>query len=209
LGCNESDERLDRQRTAGWRTTYYSNRNELSQRACYALPGFLWLYSLEEREAPAFDEEAVKKNMESRKKTEKPTAESLDCGCPGSNARVLNPQPVTRIGEKEPAASTSELRQWPCQIKLVPANASYFDQAHLLIAADCTAYAYPNIHQDFMRGKITLIGCPKLDEVEYADKLGEILKQHEIKSITVLRMEVPCCKGLVNSLTKAMKDREH
>jgi NAD-dependent dihydropyrimidine dehydrogenase PreA subunit len=162
--------------------------------------------SLEEREAPAFDEEAVKKNMESRKKTEKPTAESLDCGCPGSNARVLNPQPVTRIGEKEPAASTSELRQWPCQIKLVPANASYFDQAHLLIAADCTAYAYPNIHQDFMRGKITLIGCPKLDEVEYADKLGEILKQHEIKSITVLRMEVPCCKGLVNSLTKAMKD---
>lgn len=162
--------------------------------------------SLEEREAPAYDEEAVKKNRERSKPSK---SESLIGGCPGTTAQVLTSNPGFLGGGtdvRQAAASASQLRQWPCQIKLVPANASYFDQAHLLIAADCTAYAYPNIHHDFMKGKITLIGCPKLDAVDYADKLNEILSQHEIKSITVLRMEVPCCNGLVNSVKKAMED---
>ncbi len=161
--------------------------------------------SLEEREAPAFDEEAVKENME---KIKKATAQSLPCGCPGITAQILTPGPSipSPADMEQQAAVASQLLQWPCQIKLVPANASYFDQAHLLIAADCTAYAYAGIHHDFMQDKITLIGCPKLDDVEYADKLTEILSQHEIKSITVLRMEVPCCTGLVNSVKKAMQD---
>ena len=98
----------------------------------------------------------------------------------------------------------SQLRQWPCQIKLVPANAPYLNNAHLLVAADCTAYAYANIHQDFMRNKITLIGCPKLDNADYSDKLAEILKHNEIKSITVLKMEVPCCNGLAYAVRNAL-----
>ncbi len=100
----------------------------------------------------------------------------------------------------------SQLRQWPCQIRLVPVNAPYLENASLLIAADCTAYAYADIHRDFMRNKITLIGCPKLDAVDYAEKLTAILQAHEIKSLTILRMEVPCCGGLVNAVTTAMKN---
>lgn len=98
----------------------------------------------------------------------------------------------------------SQLRQWPCQIKLIPVDAPYLTNAHLLIAADCTAFAYANIHQEFMRNKITLIGCPKLDEIDYSEKLTEIIKRHEIRSITVLRMEVPCCGGIVHAVKKAL-----
>lgn len=154
-----------------------------------------------EREATPFDEEAVKKHL-ARKNAANPS--SLPCGCPGTQARSLNkektpapyPQPVKNV--------QSELRQWPCQLKLVPVNAPYLDNAHLLIAADCTAYAYAGLHRDFMRNRITLIGCPKLDDGDYTDKIAAILENHEIKSITVLRMEVPCCGGIVNAVKNAL-----
>ena len=100
----------------------------------------------------------------------------------------------------------SQLAQWPCQIKLVPVNAPYFQGAKLLIAADCTAYAYANVHQEFMRGKVTIIGCPKLDDVDYSEKLTQILENNDIKSVTILRMEVPCCGGLETAAKKALKE---
>lgn len=100
----------------------------------------------------------------------------------------------------------SQLGQWPCQIQLAPVNAPYFNGAKLLIAADCTAYAYANVHQEFMKGRITLIGCPKLDDVDYSEKLTQILAQNDIKSVTVLRMEVPCCGGLEMAVKKALQD---
>ena len=104
------------------------------------------------------------------------------------------------------AGNISRLAQWPCQIKLVPTRAPFFSGAELLIAADCTAYAYARIHEDFMRGRVTLIGCPKLDGVDYAGKLTEILAQNEIRSVTVLRMEVPCCGGLEYAVSNALRD---
>ncbi len=159
--------------------------------------------TLEEREAPAFDEEAVKKHMETR---QNPVPEKLACGCPGAQARAIAREDATPVltaaGNAVPAAS--QLRQWPCQIKLVPVNAPYFDNAHLLVAADCTAYAYAGIHNDFMRNKITIIGCPKLDNIDYTEKLTDILRAHEIKSVTVLRMEVPCCGGIANAVKQAL-----
>lgn len=100
----------------------------------------------------------------------------------------------------------SQLAQWPCQIKLVPVNAPYFQGEKLLIAADCTAYAYANVHQEFMRGKVTIIGCPKLDDVDYSEKLTQILENNDIKSVTILRMEVPCCGGLEMVAKKALKE---
>lgn len=106
-----------------------------------------------------------------------------------------------------PAVSQpSQLAQWPCQIKLVPVNAPYFQGAKLLIAADCTAYAYANVHQEFMRGKVTIIGCPKLDDVDYSEKLTQILENNDIKSVTILRMEVPCCGGLEMAAKKVLKE---
>lgn len=162
--------------------------------------------TIEEREANAFDDESVKKQMEAARPA--PVTEKLACGCPGTQARTIDrkeapvsqPQPVA--GYAQPVGS--QLRQWPCQIKLVPVNAPYFDNAHLLVAADCTAYAYANIHNEFMRNKITVIGCPKLDNVDYSEKLTGILQAHEIKSVTVLRMEVPCCGGIVNAVKQAL-----
>lgn len=156
--------------------------------------------TIEEREAAPFDEAAVKKQMENKNA---PATPALVCGCPGTQARSINKEKPAGPSPR-PASTGSELRQWPCQLKLVPVNASYFDNAHLLLAADCTAYAYAGIHQDFMRSKITLIGCPKLDETDYAKKLTAILKSHDIKSITVLRMEVPCCGGIVNAVKNAL-----
>lgn len=103
-------------------------------------------------------------------------------------------------------AGISRLRQWPCQIKLVPVNAPYFHKAKLLIAADCTAYTYADFHRDFMKGKITLIGCPKLDGADYSDKLTEIIKNNDIRSVTILRMEVPCCGGLEMAVKKALQN---
>ncbi|NLK00367.1 MAG: 4Fe-4S binding protein [Clostridia bacterium] len=158
--------------------------------------------SLEERTAKPFDEIAVKKRMRKRQAKK----ETLDCGCPGTLAKVIERKSqVTEVPRETVMPDyASQLRQWPCQLKLVPTNAPYFDNAHLLIAADCTAFAYANIHDEFMRNKITLIGCPKLDNSDYADKLTEILENNEIKSMTILKMEVPCCNGLVNMAKKAL-----
>ena len=121
--------------------------------------------------------------------------------CPGSQARAI--QTAGTAGA--PVSAPSQLRQWPVQIKLVPVNAPYFDGAHLLIAADCTAYAYANFHQDFIRGKITLVGCPKLDGVDYTEKLTHIILDNHIKALTVVRMEVPCCGGLERAAVEALK----
>ena len=150
-----------------------------------------------EREAAAYDEAAVLKN--------KQEAEIRHAGCPGQQMRRFN-RDQSSSADIVPAAGVSQLRQWPCQIKLVPVNAPYFDGAKLLIAADCTAYAYANIHQEFMRGHVTLIGCPKLDAVDYSEKLTEIIRNNDIKSVTVLRMEVPCCGGLEHAAVTALKN---
>ncbi len=107
---------------------------------------------------------------------------------------------------KQKKATHSQLNQWPCQIKLAPVQAPYFSGAKLLLAADCTAYAYANIHKDYMNGRITLIGCPKLDSIDYSEKLGEILRNNEIESVTLLRMEVPCCGGLEMAAKKALEN---
>ena len=155
--------------------------------------------SFVEREAAAYDEAAVQANMRAAAQAQPPLA----CGCPGSQARALHHTPAAQPAASAPAVS--ELRQWPVQIKLVPVNAPYFDGAHLLVAADCTAYAYANFHQDFIRNRITLIGCPKLDEGDYSEKLTEIIRQNDIKSVTVVRMEVPCCGGIEHAVRTALQ----
>ena len=131
-------------------------------------------------------------------------------GCPGSMTRkifrISQDKKEERNRIQANISAESELRQWPVQIKLVPVNAPYFDRAHLLIAADCTAYAYANFHQEFIRGKITLIGCPKLDEGDYSEKLTEIIRQNNIKSVTIVRMEVPCCGGLARAAETALRN---
>ncbi len=153
--------------------------------------------TFEEREAPAYDEEAVR-----RAKAVK-HSETLPCGCPGTQSRaIIRDTPIQAQAE---AAVTSRLSQWPCQIKLVPVNAPYFDNANLLIAADCTAYAYGSFHNDFIRGRITLIGCPKLDEGDYTEKLTQIIANNNIKSVTVALMEVPCCAGIENAVKRALQ----
>lgn len=135
--------------------------------------------SFEEREAPAYDQAAVLAAKAGTAENEK---------------------------SKGPAVSVaSRLRQWPVQIKLVPVNAPYFNNADLLVAADCTAYAYGNFHSDYLQGRTLLIGCPKLDQVDYAEKLTQILSGNEIKSVTVLRMEVPCCGGIENAVRRALE----
>lgn len=152
-----------------------------------------------EREAEEFDKELVEKRMSERKHKEEP----LPCGCPGHQAKIINHKEAVKTKE-EKVELISQLKQWPVQIKLVSPMAPYFNNADILVAADCTAFAYANIHQDFMMGKITLIGCPKLDDIDYSEKLTSILKNNEVKSITVLRMEVPCCSGIVNSVKSAI-----
>ncbi|MFA7636577.1 MAG: 4Fe-4S ferredoxin, partial [Monoglobales bacterium] len=126
-------------------------------------------------------------------------------GCPGHRMMQFNPE-QSEEQTTAPVTSVSQLRQWPCQIKLVPVNAPYFDGAKLLIAADCSAYAYARTHEDFMKGKITLIGCPKLDDVDYSEKLTAIIKYNNIQSVTVVRMEVPCCGGLEMAAKRALQD---
>ena len=155
-----------------------------------------------EREAAEYDEAAAMEN----KKKKVDNMHSHDHthahgGCPGSRMRQMSPRPVKENTSKE---SVSQLAQWPCQIKLVPVNAPYFDGAKLLIAADCTAYAYAAMHDEFMRGRITLIGCPKLDGVDYSEKLTEILTANDVKSVTVVRMEVPCCGGFEQAAKNAL-----
>lgn len=159
-----------------------------------------------EREAEEFDKELVEKRMEERKQQKEEQKEEMPCGCPGHHAKVINHK-VTVKSKNEPTEKielTSQLRQWPVQLKLVSPMAPYFEGAHVLVAADCTAFAYANIHQDFMKGKVTLIGCPKLDDADYSEKLTAILKNNDIKSLTVLRMEVPCCGGIVNAVKNAI-----
>lgn len=156
-----------------------------------------------EREAAAYDEAAVKRNME-EKKNQKKSAGSTPCGCPGSNARAIK---RVESGELRAADySESRLMQWPVQIKLAPLNALYFDGAKLLIAADCSAYAYAAFHEKFIKGHITLIGCPKLDNTDYSEKLTEIIKNNDIKSVTVVRMEVPCCGGIEHAAKTALQN---
>ena len=153
-----------------------------------------------EREAAAYDEAAVQANMAKKGKT--------PCACPGSQSKLLEVQEkmaAKREEEATPVAVPSRLRQWPVQIKLAPIKAPYFDGAKLLIAADCTAYAYGNFHEEFMKGKITLVGCPKLDMVDYSEKLTEIIKQNDIQSVTIVRMEVPCCGGMELAAKKAVQ----
>ncbi len=156
-----------------------------------------------EREAAAYDEAAVKRNMEEKKNREK-SAGSTPCGCPGSNARTIKrAEPEER---RTVDYSESRLMQWPVQIKLAPLNAPYFDGAKLLIAADCSAYAYAAFHEKFIKGHITLIGCPKLDNTDYSEKLTEIIKNNDIKSVTVVRMEVPCCGGIEHAAKTALQN---
>ena len=155
-----------------------------------------------EREAAAYDEQAV---MENKKKKMQKEGMTLPCGCPGSQSRQIK-HAEENHEEAHCAAQESRLSQWPVQIKLVPVNAPYFDGAKLLIAADCTAYAYAAFHERFIRGHITLVGCPKLDSVDYSEKLTEIIRENNIKSVTVVRMEVPCCGGLERAAITALKN---
>ena len=154
-----------------------------------------------EREAAAYDEQAV---MENKQKKMRKEGMTLPCGCPGSQSRQIKRVEESHAGA-QCAAQESRLSQWPVQIKLVPVNAPYFDGAKLLIAADCTAYAYAAFHERFIKGHITLVGCPKLDSVDYAEKLTEIIRENDIKSVTVVRMEVPCCGGLELAAKKALQ----
>lgn len=182
--------------------------------------------SFVEREAAAYDEAAVLANKAAKEQAaaHKPHFS----GCPGSMMRQFNRNNQGNVATGNTAAghavdmsaqqelqsghtaamvvSESQLAQWPCQIKLVPVNAPYFDGAKLLIAADCTAYAYANMHQDFMKGKITIIGCPKLDDVDYSEKLTQIISNNNIQSVTIVRMEVPCCGGLEYAAKTALQN---
>ena len=176
-----------------------------------------------EREAAAYDEKAVEENKRQKAAAaQKPPAAvyitlgsaarsmfrqpvpQMHHGCPGSQMRQMQHKPEP-AGEDMPVLR-SQLSQWPVQIKLVPVNAPYFDGAKLLIAADCTAYAYANFHQKFIRGHITLVGCPKLDDVDYSEKLTQIIRENNIQSVTVVRMEVPCCGGLERAAKVALQN---
>ena len=159
--------------------------------------------TFEEREAPEYDEKAVQEAKE-KKKMDEMKHMHHEGGGPGSRMRqfeqkeeeytVAMNRPVSRLG------------QWPCQIKLVPTQAPFFDGAKLLIAADCTADAYAKMHEDFMKGKVTIIGCPKLDAVDYTEKLTAIIRDNDIKSMTIVRMEVPCCGGLQRAAENALRN---
>ncbi|MFC1620819.1 ATP-binding protein [Candidatus Omnitrophota bacterium] len=158
--------------------------------------------TIEERDAAGFDEKAANKHLEDIKKKEK---KELPCGCPGTAVKSFkkpetrNPLPATRKHE-------SELTNWPIQLMLVPVEAPYLKEADLVIAADCVAFSYPDLHQDFLRDKVLLIGCPKLDAATiYEEKLAELFKLNNIKSLTVLHMEVPCCFGLIQLVKEALR----
>ncbi|MEE1187242.1 MAG: 4Fe-4S binding protein [Acutalibacteraceae bacterium] len=152
--------------------------------------------TFEEREAPAYDEAAV---LEAKSKKH----DTLPCGCPGTQSKSIKHDECSCPTTSAPVVS--RLSQWPVQIKLVPVNAPYFDGANLLVAADCTAYAYGNFHNEFIRNHITLIGCPKLDEGDYTEKLTSIIANNDIKSVTVVRMEVPCCGGIEYAVKQALQ----
>lgn len=154
-----------------------------------------------EREAAAYDEAAVKA---AQQKKSNPSFSK----CPGSAAKEIHHQKTTNSEcspSYTPSAISSQLTQWPVQIKLAPVNALYFQNANLLIAADCTAYAYGDFHNKFIRNRITLIGCPKLDSIDYTEKLTDIIRNNDIKSVTIVRMEVPCCGGLEQAVKAALQ----
>ena len=175
--------------------------------------------SFEEREAPEYDEAAVQaakkaKENDTMTEQEKMMQKQMEMhaahagGCPGSRFMQFDRSEENEVltenyGYRKPV---SRLSQWPCQIKLLPTEAPFYNGAKLLIAADCTAYAYANMHEDFMKGKITLIGCPKLDDIDYSEKLTEIITNNDIKSVTIVRMEVPCCGGLQRAAETALKN---
>lgn len=174
--------------------------------------------SFEEREAAAYDEAAVQKHLQIKKMIKDmdnmPT--SSISSCPGQQAMAIkrenkNTTPATDVIlnaseiQLNQISQVSQLAQWPVQIQLAPTTAPYFDGANLLIAADCSAYAYADFHNHFIRNRITLIGCPKLDPVDYTEKLSEIIKNNNIKSLTIVRMEVPCCGGLEHAATQSLK----
>ena len=149
-----------------------------------------------QREAAAYDEAAVKAAQAAR-------CAPTGGGCPGARAKALHRAPASPEAPLAPAPS--QLAPWPVPLKLAPVNAPWFQGAHLLVAADCTAYAYADFHNRFMRRHVTLIGCPKLDGVDYAEKLTAILRENEIKSVTVVRMQVPCCGGLEQVVKTALQ----
>lgn len=157
--------------------------------------------TFETREADGYNKDAAPKRAD----TAQP--EKLACGCPGTHSKSICREEISP-GENVSTKTShaTQLNQWPVQVKLVPVNAPYFENANLLVAADCSAYAYGNFHAEFMRNKITLIGCPKLDEGDYSEKLTEILTQNNIKSVTVVRMEVPCCGGIESAVKTALKN---
>jgi NAD-dependent dihydropyrimidine dehydrogenase PreA subunit len=164
--------------------------------------------SFEEREAAAYDEAAVQASKLNQQ------GEELPCGCPGTQSRTLRGHaaseaaatPVAVYSRQSQPVNRSQLSQWPVQIKLAPVNAPYFANANLLIAADCAAYAHGNFHNQFIKNRIVLIGCPKLDEGDYSEKLTAIIKNNTIKSVTVVRMEVPCCGGIESAAKKALQN---
>lgn len=151
-----------------------------------------------EREASAYDEAAV---LAAKKAKEKP----LPCGCSGTQVKSIHREDESCDCHENMHDVKSQLSQWPVQIKLVPVNAPYFDGAKLLVAADCTAYAYGNFHDRFIKGRVTLVGCPKLDSVDYTEKLTEIIRENDIKSVTVVRMQVPCCAGIELAVKNALQ----
>ena len=176
--------------------------------------------AFEEREAAGFDEAAAKANANANAAKANANANAnaakadiddgppatLACGCPGTHSKSLGRAAECEpLREQTPPAQT-HLNQWPVQIKLVPTSAPYFKNANLLVAADCAAYAYGNFHDEYMKNRITIIGCPKLDEADYSKKLAAILKANDIKSVTAIRMEVPCCGGIENAAKAALKD---
>ena len=161
--------------------------------------------SFEEREAPEYDEKAVKEAQ--KKILAKNQTMAAHVGCPGSKSIQIQRKETSETKKlSSNADQVSSLQNWPVQIKLAPVSAPYFNDAKLLIAADCTAYAYASFHQDFIRNKITLIGCPKLDQIDYSEKLTVIIQNNNIQSVTIVRMEVPCCGGLEMAAKKALQN---
>ncbi len=161
---------------------------------------------IEERESLPYDEKAVKQRQAVLNGLF--TQSSHSSGCPGSRMMTFNNEnkESEEASSAMPFAMKSQLQTWPVQIKLLPPQALFFDNAHLLIAADCTAYAYANFHNDFIKNKTVLIGCPKLDAVDYTDKLTDIIVNNNVKSVTIVRMEVPCCSGLEIAAQTALKE---
>ncbi|MDW7651386.1 MAG: 4Fe-4S binding protein [Bacillota bacterium] len=160
---------------------------------------------VEVRDADPFDEEAVHEHLQAQKAQEEPETHPLGCGCPGTMARVLPVQKEAKPVSAQDGVS-SELRQWPVQLKLLNPTASYFKNADLLVAADCVPFAYAGFHQTLLQGRAVAIGCPKLDEtMSYVEKLTEIIRKNDLKSITVAHMEVPCCSGLIGIVREAVK----